>query len=277
MSKFSFNKAKNIALISAAVVSLPVFMVAPGRATKRQKAPFMGRNIAHRGLHTRDKKIPENSLSAFAYAAESGYGIELDVQLSRDGQVVVFHDDTLLRVCGVDKRVDELTFDELRQLRLCGSDETIPLFTEVLNTIHGRGPIICELKNGKRNRELCQKTYDIISQYHGDICIESFSPFIVAWFRFHAGDLLRGQLACTKKEYGNEVSKPIAFLLSNCLFNFICRPQFIAYKIERKPVLVRLSYLMGAMKVCWTSHEPANEKGKDCVIFEFYKPRISFK
>ena len=263
--------------VAGAAVALPLFLVAPGRAGKHEKAPFYGRNFAHRGLHTRDKVIPENSLSAFAYAAEYGYGIELDVQLSKDGEVVVFHDDNLKRVCGVDARVDELTLSELKQLRLCGSEETIPLFSEVLAVIRGRGPIICELKNGKRNRELCQKTYALIRSYHGDICIESFNPMIVAWFRFHARELVRGQLACRRESYGDEVSKSTAVILSRCLMNVICRPQFIAYELGKKPLLVRASELMGAMKVCWTSHEPANEKGKDCVIFEFYKPRKFFK
>ena len=268
---------KSCAAAAACIAALPVYMCAPGHATRRQKLPFMGKNFAHRGLHTRDKKTPENSLAAFALAAELGYGVELDVQLSKDGYVVVFHDDDLKRVCGVDKRVDELTLSELKSLSLCGTNETIPLFTDVLVTIRGRGPIICELKTGKRNRELCEKTYDIISSYHGDICIESFNPFIVGWFRFHARDLVRGQLANLPKAYGDDFPKAGAFFLSSCLANFVGRPQFIAYKIGFRPFTVRLAQLMGAMDVCWTSHEPRNEKGRDAVIFEFYKPRLSFK
>ena len=259
---------------AAAAASLPVFLLAPGRATKRQKAPFMGRNFAHRGLHSRDMSVPENSLKAFELAAAAGYGVELDVQLSKDGQVVVFHDDTLRRVCGVEGRVDEYTFAELQQMRLCGTGETIPLFSDVLNTIRGRGGIICELKTGRRNRELCKKTYELICGYRGDICIESFDPFIVSWFRFHAPELLRGQLATDS--YKDQ--KPfIGFLLKRCLMNFIARPQFIAYKLTKKPLCVRFSELLGAMKVAWTSHDPRNEKGKDAVIFEFYRPNISFK
>ena len=188
-------------LMGVTALSILVAMAAPGIATKRQKAPFLGVNFAHRGLHTRDKIIPENSLAAFREAAEAGYGVELDVQLSKDGYVVVFHDDDLKRVCNIDKRVDEVNYSELREISLCGTKETIPLFTDVLDTIDGRGPIICELKTGKRNKELCRKTYEIIQNYQGDICIESFDPTIVAWFRFHAKDLVRGQLAAPTKEY----------------------------------------------------------------------------
>ena len=259
----------------AAAVALPLFLLAPGRATKGQKAPFWGRNFAHRGLHSRDKSVPENSLKAFALASEAGYGMELDVQLTRDGQVVVFHDDTLDRVCGIHGRVDDYTFAELQKFPLCGTAERIPLFSDVLNTVSGRGAIICELKTaGKKNRELSRKTYDLIAAYPGEICVESFDPRIVAWFRFHAPELLRGQLAQT--DYP-EQSPFQGFVLRNCLLNFLARPQFIAYQLVKRPLTVRLAEALGAMRVAWTSHEPKNEKGQDAVIFEFYRPRITFK
>jgi len=260
---------------AAAAVAVPVFVMAPGRATKRQKLPFMGMNFAHRGLHSRDRSVPENSLEAFRKAAEAGYGVELDVQLSRDGQVVVFHDDTLDRVCGVEGRVEDFSLAELQQLRLCGSGQTIPLLSQVLQAINGRGPIIVELKPGKRNKELCRKTYNILSEYQGDVCVESFHPFIVSWFRFHAPDLVRGQLAMPAKKY--KQGKLMAFLLSHCMFNFMARPHFIAYDTAKRPLSVKLAELLGAMKICWTSHEPRNEKGMDGVIFEFYKPKPKFK
>lgn len=273
------KKEKILISCGAAAVLLPFMMLVPGAASKRQKAPFLGRNFAHRGLHSRDRSVPENSLEAFRLAAEMNYGIELDVQLSRDGQVVVFHDDTLDRVCGVHGRVDEYDYSELRDMKLCGSQWGIPLFSEVLHTINGRGPVICELKRGKRNRELCRKTYDLISSYRGEICIESFDPTIVAWFRIHARDLVRGQLAMPASEYPEDTpgGKFFAFLASRTLLNFLGRPQFIAYKIGPQPPAVRLAHLLGAMRAVWTSHEPRNEKGSDCVIFEFYKPRQQFK
>ena len=254
-----------------------LFMVAPGRAKKHQKDVFLGRNIAHRGLHNRDKSVPENSLAAFEAAAAAGYGIELDVQLSGDGQVVVFHDDTLLRVCGVDARVDELDFAELQQLRLCGTEEKIPLLSEVLSCVRGRGPLIVELKNGKRNRELCRKTYELLRCYNGEYCIESFNPFIVRWFKKHAPEVLRGQLASPKEDYAGQTKPAVGWLLSKTLFNFLCRPQFIAYKIGKKPFTVRVAEFLGAIKVGWTSHEWLNEKDCDTVIFEFYKPNIKYR
>ena len=250
----------------------PLFLIAPGAATRRQKAPFYGLNFAHRGLHSRDKSVPENSLEAFRLAAEAGYGAELDVQLSKDGQVVVFHDDTLDRVCGVHGRVDERTFEELQQLRLCGTEQRIPLFSDVLDVIRGRGPLIVELKTGRHNRELCEKTYALLEGYRGEACIESFNPMIVAWFRFHGRDLVRGQLAAPVQDYVKDgFSKPVGFVLSRTLLSFLARPQFIAYRIGHRPLPVHLAEALGAMRVGWTSHEPRNEKGRDAVIFEFYQ------
>ena len=259
--------------------AVPLFMLAPGRASRRQKSPFLDRNFAHRGLHTSNKAVPENSLEAFRLATENGYGVELDVQLSKDGQVVVFHDDTLDRVCGVHGRVDDFNYRELSQMRLCESEWGIPLFADVLTMVNGREPIICELKTGPRNAELCRKTYNLISSYKGAICIESFDPRIVAWFRFHAKNLVRGQLATLPSQYPDDVTggKPFAFLAGHTLLNFLGRPQFIAYEIGPQPLSVRLAQLLGAMKVGWTSHDAKNEQSKDAVIFEYYKPQRIYK
>lgn len=254
-----------------------LFLCAPGRLEKAQKAPFTGINYAHRGLHTPDKSVPENSLAAFRLAAQAGYGIELDVQLSRDGQVVVFHDDTLDRVCGVSGRVEERSFLELQELRLCGTAQRIPLLLDVLANIEGCSALIVELKRGSRNSELCEKTYEILKTYKGVYCIESFEPRIVAWFRKNAPEVVRGQLAAPMKDYEGQVSKPVAFGASRCLMNFAARPNFIAYKIGCRPLIVHIEELLGAMKFGWTSHEEKNERFRDGVIFEFYCPKKKYK
>ena len=280
MKKAIAKKLKKAAILSSCAAlsaGLPVFLLAPGKVTKRQKAPFYGRNYAHRGLHSEDESVPENSLEAFRLAGRAGYGAELDVQLSKDGQVVVFHDDTLDRVCGVHARVDEKSYDELKHLSLCGTEQRIPLLTEVLTVYNGRGPLIVELKNGRRNRELCEKTYAILSDYPGEVCIESFNPMIVRWFKRHGKDLVRGQLAAPRRQYGDTVSGKMAFLLSHCLLNFLSRPQFIAYRVGRRPLSVRLAEAMGAMRFGWTAHNDRAERGRDAVIFEYYRPQRRFR
>lgn len=268
-------KKKDCLIAAGALAALPVLLVAPGYAPKSKKAPFTGVNFAHRGLHTEDKSVPENSLKAFVLAASAGYGIELDVQLSSDGQVVVFHDDTLDRVCGIHASVNEKSYDELHTLSLCGSSETIPLFTDVLEAIGGRVPLIVELKTCRKKKELCEKTCAILRQYSGDVCIESFDPAIVAWFRFHGREFVRGQLSMAAERYELQ-PKLLGFCASRTLFNVLAKPQFIAYCIGEMPPLVKLSCALGAIKVGWTSHGAENERDHDSVIFEFYRPQTRF-
>lgn len=267
-----------IASVLTVILLVFLFIVFPGRPSKAQKNAFYGRNIAHRGLYEKDQSVPENSLAAFKRAVQSGYGIELDVQLSRDGKVVVFHDDGLNRVCGVDKRVDELDLAELRELRLCGSDGQIPLFEEVLSIIDGRVPLLVELKHGRRDKELCEKTLELLRGYKGVYCIESFDPRIVGFFRKSAPDIMRGQLSQPASEFKKfGFAFPANVILGHLLLNFIARPEFISYRIGKKPFPVRFAERCGAMRFGWTSIDESAEEDFDSVIFEHYRPRVRFR
>lgn len=270
------NKALKILLPLAggaiAAAAVTALAVAPGKASNEQKAPFMRRNFAHRGLHKLDKTVPENSLAAFRDAAKAGYGVELDVRISADGEIVVFHDAELERMCGVSGRVEDKSYSELSELSLASTGERIPRLIDVFDLIDGRVPVIIELKSGNRNRELCERTLQLMDDYYGQVCIESFDPAIVRWFRKNAPDVLRGQLACRPKKFGEGVAKPLAFIQGNLLTNFLGRPQFIAYAIGKKPLTVRLCEALGAMRIAWTSHDISCQKGNDAVIFEYFRP-----
>lgn len=264
-------------LAAAALALLALFLLLPEHAPFAKKAPFSGWCYAHRGLHSPDKSVPENSLAAFAAAADAGYGMELDVQLSKDGEVVVFHDDTLDRVTGVAGRVDAFDWAELKEMPLCGTGHHMPLFTEVLATVAGRTPLIVELKSGPRNKELCRKTLALLRSYEGAFCVESFDPTIVAWFRRNAPDILRGQLSDSCASFRKDGSSLIgSFVLSRCMGNFLARPQFIAWGPNPKNAAVRLTEAFGPMKVFWTARpgmDHAALTGEyDGVIFEHYAP-----
>ena len=245
---------------------------------KIDKSVFTHVNYAHRGLHDIKNGIPENSLAAFRLSAEAGYGTEFDIQLSRDGQVVVFHDDDLRRVCGVAARVDSLDYDELKKLRLLGTDEYIPLFTEVLDVFRGTtAPLIVELKTGRRNDELCDKAIKILSGFDGNFCIESFNPFIVNRFRKKAPHICRGQLASEVSDYIPEQKKIVASLLSSCRFSCMNKPDFIAYKNVPLPKHVKKLMKKGTMLFTWTSRTPdVDQKYSDGVIFENYRPNPKY-
>lgn len=270
-----------ILMLLVLVVLVGLFLLQPGRVRAAQVKPFEGRNYAHRGLHTKDKSIPENSLPAFAAAVQAGYGMELDVQLSKDGKLVVFHDDTLERVTGVQGRVDAYDWEELQEMKLCGSQERMPLFRELLETVGGKTPLIVELKSGPRNRELCEKTLEMLRDYEGDFCVESFDPTIVAWFKKNAPDILRGQLADSYAGYRKSGAGPVgAFVLSRCLGNCIARPQFIAWGPNKKNAAVKFAEMFGPMKVFWTAHPEMDleklQSEYDSVIFEFYTPPAEY-
>ena len=135
-----------------------LILVRPTKKTKPQEELL--RDYAHRGLHN-GKDAPENSLAAFEAACQKGYGIELDVQLSRDGTVMVFHDYTLVRMTGCDKKLCELDAEELTALTLGESDQTIPTFAEVLSLVDGRVPLLVELKGESFDTALCEKVANI--------------------------------------------------------------------------------------------------------------------
>ncbi len=263
----------------ALVIIYVAILVAPGKATTKMKAPFLNRYFAHRGLHTEDDTIPENSLAAFDAACLAGYGIELDVRLTKDGEVVVLHDENLMRPCGVDALIGDLDFDEVADLKLWGTEHAIPLFEEALSTIDGRTPVIVEIKPGDRGEILAKKTMDILAPYVGDYCVESFDPSIVRWVKKYAPVVLRGQLAYNFGEYETNIPLIGRFFASRCMFNMLTRPHFIAYKTGKKPWPVKLTKLLGAMHIVWTSHPerlggtPITDKVEnDAVIFEYYDP-----
>lgn len=262
------------------LAALWLALIMPTRSARAQKEPFLRRTFAHRGLFSADQSVPENSLPAFRAAVEAGYGVELDVQLSSDKEVVVFHDDGLKRACGTDARVDAYPLSELQEMPLFGTGERIPLFSEVLATIDGKIPVIVELKSGGDWKTLCEKTLELLSGYQGDFCVESFDPRLVRWFYQHAPHILRGQLSEAARYSRKGLPLYQSIMLSRLLTNFLAHPQFIAYRIGSKCLSVRVSEAMGAMRVAWTArpeHDHARlTRQNDAIIFEHYLPEPRF-
>lgn len=220
-------------LIIVLLIALQVilFLTAPGLfGRKPRKKELLNKNYAHRGLH--NDNVPENSLTAFDKAAEKGYGIELDVRLTKDEVPVIFHDETLERMCGVNKNVSDCTYHELAALRLANTDEGIPTLEAALSKVNERVPLIIELKGDKIfSFEIARVARQVLQNYRGVYCIESFNPFLLFWYRFHDHRVMRGQLATDpglfrKATYKNH---PEMLLCGYLLCNLISRPDFIAY------------------------------------------------
>jgi glycerophosphoryl diester phosphodiesterase len=162
----------------------------------------MGAPIAHRGLW-RSGGAPENSLAAFEAACRSGFGVELDVRLSADGEAMVFHDETLERLTASAGLVEEQTTDELQALRLLGSCETIPTLEEVLALIDGRTPLLVELKTPAGQEGLLERRVaELLAAYAGPVAVLSFNVEALAWLATHAPGLRRGLNAASPAQLG---------------------------------------------------------------------------
>lgn len=215
-------------LILLALVALTLFLIAPSPTGRAES--WRGTLFAHRGLH--GNGVAENTLPAFDRACRAGYGIELDVQLSRDGAVMVFHDDDLKRMTQDGRRVDEVDRAELQSMSLPG-DGSIPTFAEALALIDGRAPLLVELKNGRQNRKLCEDTLKLLRAYPGKYLVESFNPLILRWFRRNAPDVIRGQLVGARPAYiASHFGMAGALALSTLSLNFLARPDFVAYDVS---------------------------------------------
>ena len=221
-------------------------------------------------------------MKAFRLAIEKGYGIELDVQLSADGIPVVFHDATLTRVCGVNRRVCDLTLSELKQLSLGGKDfpdtgERIPTFAEFLKLVDGRVPLIVEIKMEKWDARVPEAADKLLRDYRGPYCVESFHPGVLVWYRKHRPDVFRGQL-CTNFVKEHMCRSLSYFLLGKMLTNIAARPDFIAYDWRYRNDLSRriCCDLYHALPVAWTIRSQAelDECRKDfrLFIFEGFEP-----
>ena len=169
-----------------------IFLAAPALGARKKLGDAVKVKYAHRGLHGHG--VAENSLTAFRLAAEAGYGIELDVRLSRDGRLVVFHDDTLDRVTEATGRVDAQDYSVLKELSLLGTDDKIPLFSDVLKLVDGRVPLLIELKEEAFRYEVAEKTLEELQGYNGRYVIESFNPLTLGRVKKIAPEISRGVL-----------------------------------------------------------------------------------
>lgn len=185
--------------------------------------------IAHRGIHSKNGDNVENSIPAFELAVQNNIGVELDVHITKDNELVVVHDSNLKNITGINKIVEDLTLKEIKEMYLFNTSNKIPTFKEVLDIIDGRVPVIIEIKNEGKVGKLESKLYNELINYDGEYVIESFNPLTLLWFRKHNKNIVRGQLSAKKID---SISKFLNFFLSKMLFNFFTRPNFIAYNID---------------------------------------------
>ena len=232
---------------------------------------------AHRGLH--GEGAPENSLLAFQRAMDAGYGMELDVHLLKDGELAVIHDSSLLRTAGADVFVEELTANQLDAYSLEGTNEKIPLLSDVLKLIQGNVPLIVELKPVKGNyAQLCQIACNLLQNYDGPYCIESFDPRCIGWLRKHRPHVIRGQLTEDFFKTNSKLPWLVKFMMKHQLYNFLTNPDFVAYRYADRRTLSNsvCRKIWGVQGVSWTirnEEDFVNAINEGWIpIFENFKP-----
>lgn len=240
------------------------------------KTWLVERYIAHRGLH--NETFPENSLGAFENAIKNGYPIELDVHLLSDGNVVVFHDDTLSRMTGKDGYIKSLTVNDLKNYNLNNTQYTIPTFKEVLDLVNGKVPILIEIKNKGKVGELESAVLKLLKEYNGEYAVQSFNPFVVEWFYKNAPEIPRGQLSgYFKDEEGKSLGFIKRFALKRIMLHKKSKPQFIAYEAQTVPNrFVKKFKKLPLLVWTVTSQEEYMRLVKyvDNIIFQNFEPKI---
>lgn len=221
--------------------------------------------IAHRGLW--DEVRPENSMGAFKRCIEENIPIELDVHILKDSILVVFHDDNLLRMTGVNRYLKDCTYDEIKDLKLLETEYCIPTFKEVLDFVNGQVLLDIEVKCDVMSLKICKIMSEYLDQYRGAFQIKSFSPYHLAWFRFHRPQYKRGLLV--SRLSNTSLPKFVKYLLFNMKFNFLCRPNFIAFDRRDLPNR-KLDELhkSGIPIYLWTIRDENYENIYDGIIFE---------
>lgn len=172
--------------------------------------------IAHRGIYD-NKKIVENTIGSFIKAINKGYAIELDLHLSKDNKIVVFHDDKLERLTNKKGFIKDKTVEELKKIKLLNTDNYIPTFDEVLSLVNGKVPLLIELKYDIRGFKLEREVSKMLKDYNGEYAIQSFNPKTIIWFRIFKNKIIRGLLIS---------NRTIKIFNSLKLIN-LCKPDFI--------------------------------------------------
>ncbi len=234
------------------------------------------RPIAHRGLHSGDGRIPENSCAAFQRSVEAKYPLELDVHLSADGKLLVFHDEELERMCGAKRLISQLTSVTRKRYRLLGSAETIPLLEEVVELVDGRVPLLIELKSGRKVKEIQRALIPLLRSYRGEVAVQSFDPYALQMLAAAMPQIPRGQLSGSFK--GEKMRFSQKKQLQHYRFNFISKPHFIAHEAEDllTNLTVRRLRAQGMPVLGWTVRSQSAYARImpycDSVIFEGFRP-----
>ena len=236
---------------------------------KHKNQLIFSRPIAHRGLWNKD--IPENSLLAYQNAVNNGFPIEIDLYGTKDGEIVVFHDQNLIRLTGKDADIFNLTLSEIKKLSITNTAQKIPTLKEVLDLVNGQVPLLIEFKNQPDNSYLV-RAVELLKKYPYEFAVQSFNPVILLKIKRLASHFTIGVLTTKKFDKGTSFIKRL--VVGHMLLNRKVKPDFISY--DKNLLITKKIKKFKGKKLAWTitsKDEFLSVKGLcDNVIFEHFIP-----
>ncbi len=239
------------------------------------------RPVAHRGLHDVNAGVIENTPSAVKAALSYGFAIEVDLQMSKDGEAMVFHDITLDRLTTSKGKVCARTARQLKRVNFKDTKDRMWTLSELLQLVQGLVPLVIEIKSQWDNvGPLEQRVAEVLSTYHGPACVMSFNPHSILKIKELAPSLTRGLVAKNfshDAEWSHLNSKQ-HFLKNHLLYAFVIKPDFIAYHVKALPALAPwiTRTLFGMPLLSWTVRTEQDQRTvkrwADQMIFEGFVP-----
>jgi len=242
---------------------------------------LVARPIAHRGLHDAAHGVIENTTGAVRAAIAANYGIEVDVQVSADGEAMVHHDDALGRLSEGEGRLDGMTAAALKRVPFRGNHERMMTLGELCDLVAGRVPLVVELKSRfDRDIKLPVRVAEILGAYRGPAAPMSFDPGQLALLRLKSPHLPRGIIAAKYRPhpYWDMMPAWMRYGMGYLLTGWMARPQFVAYAVANLPALAPLfaRHALGMPLLTWavrTQDERATAaRWADQMIFEGFRP-----
>ncbi len=254
-----------------------------GASISRPNAPawLTARPIAHRGLHDKARGVVENTRVAARAAVARGYAIECDIQLTRDGEAVVFHDFTLDRLTQGKGRLDQHSGDELAGIAFRARAETIPKLSDFLEEVAGKTPLIIEIKSAfDGDLRLAARARAILAGYDGPAALKSFDPTPLAFLRAAGFERPLGLVAQARYDLAEwpELAPPRRLELAALSDFSAVRPDFLSWHVgdlpHATPELCRNG--LGLPVVTWTVRSNDDRARAatwaDQMIFEGFEP-----
>lgn len=228
---------------------------------------------AHRGLHNKEMGVEENSPSAFQLAIDAGLNIEMDIRITKDEQLIVFHDGDGKRMLKIEENIENLTLTDILTANIGSSQDKVMTFREFLEMVSGNVGLIIEIKATSKNDRVCQLCSETLDGYSGNFSICSFRPEIVRWFAKNRKHFIRGQLIeniLTDKRY----TWIVRILQTFNGFAFLVRPNFLSVEYRHARFFTWIRMFGGILSV-WTIRDQKSmdkyRQKADAIIFENVK------